>query len=88
MTEAESLFKQGEEIINQGRYEEAEQYFRKVIEIQPDHAEAWNSLAITLLKQDRYDEAEQAFRKIIELRPEFTEVLMKEIQRIADRKPK
>ena len=88
MTDADSLFKQGEEIINEGRYKEAEPYFRKVIELHPDHAEAWNSLAIVLLKQDRYDEAEQAFRKLIEIRPEFTEVLMKEIQRISDRKPK
>jgi tetratricopeptide (TPR) repeat protein len=52
------------------RYDEAEQAFRKAIEI--DHKDAWPWIELGRLlhdKLERYDEAEQAYRKAIEINP-------------------
>ena len=52
------------------RYDEAEQAFRKAIELNPKDATPWNNLGNLLSDHlHRYDEAKQAFRKAIELNP-------------------
>jgi DNA-binding winged helix-turn-helix (wHTH) protein/TolB-like protein/Tfp pilus assembly protein PilF len=40
-----------------GRYDEAEQYLREVLQIEPNYAVAHHVLAINLLKQNRFQEA-------------------------------
>jgi tetratricopeptide (TPR) repeat protein len=52
-------------------YDEAEQAFRKAIDIAPQLAYPWNNLGVVLRAQRRYDEAEQAYRKAIEIDPEY-----------------
>ena len=52
------------------RYDEAEQAYRRAIEIDPKDAYPWNEFG-TLLQVHlaRYDEAEQAYRRAIEIDP-------------------
>ena len=53
------------------RYHEAEQAYRKAIEIDPEDANPWNNLGKLLSnKLNSYEDAEQAYRKVIELDPE------------------
>ena len=54
------------------RFEEAEQAYRKAIEINPQFAWAWAKLGQLLHeKLSRFDEAEQAYRKAIEVDPQY-----------------
>ena len=54
------------------RYDDAEQAYRKAIEIDPDYVWAWVRLG-SLLQDDlkRYEEAEQAYRKAIEIDSDY-----------------
>ena len=53
-------------------YEQAEQAYRKAIELDPTFAWPWNSLGGLLTEQfQRHEAAEQAYRKAIELDPTF-----------------
>ncbi|ETX09093.1 tetratricopeptide repeat protein [Candidatus Entotheonella palauensis] len=55
-----------------GRYDEAEQAYRKAIEINPNFAYPWDNLGDLLQYHlGRYDEAEQAYRKAIEIDPNY-----------------
>jgi len=59
-----------------GKLEIAEADFRKVIQTQPDHANALNALGYTLADQtDRYDEARELIAKALELRPNDAHIL-------------
>jgi tetratricopeptide (TPR) repeat protein len=50
------------------RYDEAEQAYRKSLELDASYAGVWAELGVLLhWKLDRYDEAEQAYRKSLEL---------------------
>ena len=56
-----------------GRYEEAEQAFRRAIELDPKLSNPWNGLGILLADHlGRYEEAEQAYRRAIELDPKLS----------------
>jgi Flp pilus assembly protein TadD/DNA-binding transcriptional ArsR family regulator len=56
----------------ENRNDEAEEAYRRAIELDPHNAYPWNHLG-TLLQEGlkRYEEAEQAFRHAIELDPQF-----------------
>ena len=58
MKDAESLFEQGVTFLNHGRYTEAEQAFRKVIELFPDGTSAWvnHQLTVRTIDIDTEDE--------------------------------
>ncbi|NOQ13379.1 MAG: tetratricopeptide repeat protein [Methyloprofundus sp.] len=52
------------------RYDEAEQAYRKAIELDPKRSYPWTFLGVLLQNhQSRYNEAEQAYHKAIELDP-------------------
>jgi tetratricopeptide (TPR) repeat protein len=55
-----------------GRYDDAEQAYRRATGLNPRWARPWNSLGV-LLQYDlkRYDEAELAYRRAIEIDPKF-----------------
>ncbi|RBP52769.1 tetratricopeptide repeat protein [Arenicella xantha] len=58
------------------RVELAEQDFRRVIEIQPDHANALNALGYTLADQtDRYEEARELIQQALQMRPKDAHIL-------------
>jgi tetratricopeptide (TPR) repeat protein len=57
----------------QKKYREAEKFFGKAIDLNPDYAKAHNNLGGALNCQQRYGEAEAACRKAIELKPDFAE---------------
>lgn len=55
----------------QGRFDEFEVLMRRVIELEPDDANAYNSLGYTFVEQDtRLDEARELLDRALELEPE------------------
>jgi tetratricopeptide (TPR) repeat protein len=55
-----------------GRYDDAEQAYRRAAELNPKWAWPWNSLGNLLQHAlKRYEEAEQAYRRAIEIDPKF-----------------
>ena len=46
-------------------------YYRKVIELRPDYAGAYNNMGIVYARQTRYNKAISAYQKAIELRPDY-----------------
>jgi len=58
----------------QGKFQEALQSFDRVLEIEPDHAGAWNGRGICLKELGRYEEAIQCFNKVIAINPGDEEV--------------
>jgi CheY-like chemotaxis protein len=57
-----------------GKFQEALQSFDRVLEIEPDHAGAWNGRGICLKELGRYEEAIQCFNKVIAINPSDEEV--------------
>lgn len=55
---------------NHSRYAEAEEAYRRAIEMQQDFVWAWMQLGLLLNACSRYDEAEVAFRKATKISPE------------------
>lgn len=60
----------------QGRYDEFEAMMRRVIELEPDDANAYNSLGYTYVDQDRQlDEARELLERALELEPDNPYIL-------------
>jgi Flp pilus assembly protein TadD len=57
----------------QGRLNEAEGRFRRVVQLRPDDAAAHNHLGAVLAALERWDEAIAHYRRAIQLQPEFAE---------------
>ncbi len=53
----------------EGRWEEAEQVNRRILEREPSNADALNRLGKALMELRRYSEAEEAYAKVLELDP-------------------
>ena len=60
----------GIECADRGWLDEAANYFRKAIDLDPDSGHAWDNLASVLAEQSRYREALAAWLKSIELEPD------------------
>ena len=56
-----------------GKSEEAEQSYRKAIEIKPDYAEAHSNLGNIFRDIGKFEEAEQSYRKAIEIKPDYAD---------------
>jgi tetratricopeptide (TPR) repeat protein len=56
-----------------GKYSEAEQEFKKAIEIKPNMVQAYNNLGIVLTAQKRYDEAIKFYNRAIEIKPDYAD---------------
>lgn len=52
-----------------GRYDEAEQCFRRAVELDPKLDRAWYGLGLVLIRAHRYDEAVTALKRNTELQP-------------------
>ena len=54
-----------------GRLEAAEQIYRQILAVEPNHAEAHNNLGNIFNNQGKLDEAIACYRRAVELKPDF-----------------
>lgn len=66
-------FNKGMDLYNQNNYSGALQAYDKVLEIDPQDAEAWNNKGSALGVLGRYDDAAQAFSRAIEINSSYAE---------------
>ena len=57
----------------EGKLEEAEKLYKKILDTEPTNLDANKNLSILLLKLGKLDEAETSCKKTIELKPDFME---------------
>ncbi|KAL2191004.1 glycosyltransferase family 41 protein [Thermothelomyces heterothallicus CBS 203.75] len=57
------------------RYEEAMEWFRRIVSLEPSHVEAISNMAATLYCLNRLEEAEQHWWKAVKLRPSYLEAV-------------
>ncbi|TFH43780.1 MAG: toll/interleukin-1 receptor domain-containing protein [ANME-2 cluster archaeon] len=57
------------QLLKEGKYSEAIEKFQKVIEIDPNHADAYYGWGIVLLTLGRFEEAIEKFQKVIKIDP-------------------
>ena len=55
----------------EGKFEEAEKIYQKILETQPTNLMVINNLGIALQELGKFDEAEASYRKGIELKPDY-----------------
>ena len=55
----------------EGRLKEAEQLYRSILKIHPEHLTVMNNLGLILHHYSKFDEAEASYRKAIELKPDY-----------------
>ena len=59
----------------EGKLEEAEILYRKILEIEPKHPDVNNNLGVLQYSLGRLDKAEINFKKAIELKPDYAEAV-------------
>ena len=67
----EELFKQGNAAQEAGKYSQAEAIWRKVLELNPKYALAYNNLGIALRQQGKVEQAIAKYEKAIQLNPKY-----------------
>jgi len=67
----EKWLSEGDILYEQGRYEEALECFNKVLEINPNCADAWSRKGLTLARLGRYEEAIRCFDRSLSIRNDF-----------------
>ena len=50
-----------------GRYDDAEKYLKKSVELNPNWAVSWNNLGVLYIRMGKPDEAKEAFKKSIQI---------------------
>jgi len=70
--EREEYFTRGMSFTKKGKWKEAEQVFRQIIEMGGKLPIYWGNLGVSLIMQLRYDEAEAAFKRALEIDPSYT----------------
>ncbi len=69
---SDQLFQQGNAAQAAGNFAAAESIWRRVLELNPSNATAYNNLGVTLADQGKFEEAIAAYRQAIELDPDST----------------
>jgi tetratricopeptide (TPR) repeat protein len=69
MNDANSWYKQGNDMMVQEKNEDAILAYDKAIELDPTHASAWNNKGIAMFRLKRYEDAIKCYDKAIELNP-------------------
>jgi len=67
----DELFDQVLTELRQGRYEEAERTWRRLLQIEPNNAGAYVGLGLALERQGKLDEAVAAYERAIDLNPDY-----------------
>ena len=68
-----AAFKEGVDLVNQGKDDEAIAKFQEVIASAPNCAECYSNIGTIQVRQKKFDEAEQSYKKAIELKPDFAD---------------
>jgi tetratricopeptide (TPR) repeat protein len=68
----EELFQQSTQLMQQQRWQEAEQGFRQVIALGDVLPQPWGNLGLCLLMQRQFDAAEAALRRALAIDPSYT----------------
>ena len=61
--------RQGDQLLDAGRFAEAEQCYREALALRPDYAEALDNRGIALWELGRHEEAEHSLKRALEVRP-------------------
>jgi protein O-GlcNAc transferase len=67
MNSADQIFEQALRALNQQKIDEAEQLFRKLLKLQPEHVPALNLLTVVLMSRERFAEAENFIERAVRL---------------------
>lgn len=65
------IIKLGDEYSSQGKFKEAEDAYKKAIELDPDYELSYDLLGECYRKQGRYDEAIEIFNKVLKINPRY-----------------
>ena len=68
-----AAFKEGVDLVTQGKDDEAIAKFQEVIASVPSCAECYSNIGTIQVREKKYDEAEQSYKKAIELKPDFAD---------------
>jgi tetratricopeptide (TPR) repeat protein len=68
-----AAFKEGVDLVNQNKDDEAIAKFQEVLASAPNCAECYSNIGTIQIRQKKYDEAEQSYKKAIELKPDFAD---------------
>lgn len=71
LEEQQELFERGIQLMRREKWAEAEQSFRRVIEMADCLPQPRGNLGLVLLMQKKYDEAEAAFERALEIDPDY-----------------
>lgn len=71
LIEQQELFQQGNRLSAEGKWQEAEEYFRKSIAMADCLPQPQGNLGICLAMQNRFDEAEAAYERAMEIEPGY-----------------
>ena len=61
----------GNELLNEGKYDEAIVYYDKALEIKPNDVDALNNKGLALYNLERYEEAITYYEKALEIDPKL-----------------
>jgi Flp pilus assembly protein TadD len=69
MNQIEELVKKGSRLLEEGKFEEALNFFDQALLSNQNDPELWNHKGVALRSMGRYDEAMECFNKSLELDP-------------------
>ncbi len=75
-TPVQTAFQQGLSSFNAGRFDEAGEFFKKVISLQPNTPAAYFNLGLCHSRQKRNAEALAAFQEAVRVKPDYVEALI------------
>ena len=58
---------------NDGKYEEAEQLYQQVLQIQPTNLDANNNIAVLFHQQDKLEKAEDFYHRVLRIQPKHAD---------------
>jgi superkiller protein 3 len=71
LIEQENHYQSGLKFMEIGKWEEAEEAFRRTIEMGDCLPQPWGNLGVSLIMQKRYDEAEEALKRALVIDPKY-----------------
>lgn len=71
LIQQENIYQQGLKYMDERKWQEAEDAFRKTVAIADVLPQPWANIAGTLILRERYDEAEIALKRALEIDPDY-----------------